>query len=291
VIDLRRLLQGRQRDADKAFGALSVLGIVPAELHEALRVRKAVRGARNMAPGPKAPPTPGQFADRIIAAAVAGDPLPEGFGVDPEAYPRIRGFEEATWDIAVNQVVARFDATVASVARAVYAGPLRQLLAEALESVRAGANPMTVAEFYVQVRVAQIELRPYIGPPKIDSSELLAEVRNVEVLAGPAAWVSQRSSLDWSIGPKEPAARMAWLASPEVETWLPLPEEQDKAFVDGHNEAINAEAQALYDRRADAASKGQTLEVHGLTEAQWQRQRQLDMVNAPHNLVGGVPRE
>lgn len=100
---------------------------------------------------------------------------------------------------------------------------------------------------YAAIRSAQTSLRIATGrPADNDAWNLLSEVRNLPALWPNHAWQVAGNRPPW---PETPTARLVWLASEEVETWLPLPSEVEAAYAEivaGGAPAQRADGRGVY---------------------------------------------
>jgi hypothetical protein len=84
-----------------------------------------------------------------------------------------------------------------------------------------------LADRYAAIRAAQAALREFGARAPADPDGDWAELRNAPALFG-GSWTRRRQTgyVPW---PTDPRARMVWLASEQVQVWLPTAAEQNAA--------------------------------------------------------------
>lgn len=88
---------------------------------------------------------------------------------------------------------------------------------------------------YAAIRSAQVSLRLVSGEPEQAAWDLFSEIRNLPALWPNHAWRVAGNRPPW---PADHLARLVWLASPGVETWLPTAHECDRLYAE--HAAVNA---------------------------------------------------
>lgn len=296
MIDVRRqLIGGRPPNVDAALRSLVAAGVrLPDEVSNANRALMAIaEAARKRQVSPPAP-TPEEDAERIVAAATAGEPLPDNLaagGVQAYLAREAMAHAKRAWAVALDRATANRNMAFNRAGLGLY-GALRDGLEAVLDEAHqvvaglGGLNPSdratmarderalaayprlaALAEQYALIRAAQVALRPFLGNPKVDINEWYAEVQNAQALMG-EQWAN-RANLDATLGPSDSIERLRWLVSGQAQPWLPTPDEQDQALTD-ESARLHAEREADFrGRQAEAAGRGESLVREGPTAGQW----------------------
>lgn len=188
-----------------------------------------------------------------IAAAVAGQPIPVAEGIEAARVAERQradqlatlhaGRETAALEVvhqisaAPSEIIERhlrpaFDEVMselgpAAAAYAPHAGtPDAALLTESEKVRQAVVTLDRLADRYAAIRRAQAVLREFGARAANDQDGDWSEIKNAPALYG-VNWVRRRQSgyVPW---PTDPRARLVWLSSDTVETWLPTPAEQSE---------------------------------------------------------------
>lgn len=193
-----------------------------------------------------------QLVDNMVAAALAGKPLPDATGVldarraDERAAAMVQAHTQA-----VDRTAQGIGATITDMAEQILVDHLRPALAETVDAGRAlvaalGGAQLDPVELlradakarnayfavddqvvrYDAIRTAQDVLRPLAGPPQVDTDLMFTELKNYTEVFPLHAQRHRTPERPW---PTERKQRFMWLVDPAhgAELWMPTPAEQD----------------------------------------------------------------
>lgn len=219
-----------------------------------------------------------------IAAAVAGQPIPVAEGIEAARVAERQradqlatlhaGRETAALEVvhqisaAPSEIIERhlrpaFDEVMselgpAAAAYAPHAGTPDAALLTAPERVRQAVVTLDrLAERYAAIRAAQAVLREFGARAPADEFNDWAELPNGPELFG-VNWTRRRQT-GFTPWPTDPRARLVWLASEQVQVWLPTPAGRTRPLRSGRRQHRRATAASGCRASTDSPSRGATM--------------------------------